>query len=105
MADTVNKSAGLSARAAIPSVINGAGIRSIKQTETSAEDGGINVVTITTTEGEEVKFEVKNGSKGSQGLRGEKGDPGEVDDTIINRITNLESALGSYINDIDTLIG
>ena len=76
MAGTVSKSTGLSARAAIPSVINGAGIRSIEQTEKSIEDDGVNVVTITTTDGKEVKFEVKNGSKGSQGLRGEKGDPG-----------------------------
>lgn len=62
---------------------SGVGIQSIEQTTTSTEDGGINEVTQTLTDGTTAVFQIRNGSKGSQGIqgvqgeRGEKGDAGE----------------------------
>ena len=67
----------ISGKVAIPEVINGAGIKSIEQTSTSSEDGGVNTITVTLTDGETSTFEVRNGSKGSQGNPGEKGEKGE----------------------------
>lgn len=64
----------ISGKVAIPEVINGAGIKSIEQTSTSSEDGGVNTITVTLTDGETSTFEVRNGSKGSQGNPGEKGE-------------------------------
>lgn len=55
----------------------GVGIASIGQTTTSTEDGGINEVTQTLTDGTTAVFQIRNGSRGSQGERGEKGDAGE----------------------------
>ena len=80
MSDNIFQSGSLVGKASIPQVINGAGIRSIEQTSTSSEDDGINTITITSTDGEQTTFNVKNGSKGSigpQGEKGEKGDTGE----------------------------
>lgn len=80
MSDSIFQSGSLVGKASIPQVINGAGIRSIKQTSTSSEDDGINTITIISTDGEQTTFNVKNGSKGSigpQGEKGEKGDTGE----------------------------
>lgn len=68
---------------------DGVGIQSVVQTTTSTEDGGMNVVTVTKTDGTSSTFSVKNGSKGSkgdtgaqgeqgiQGIQGEKGEKGE----------------------------
>ena len=64
----------ISGKVAIPEVINGAGIKSIEQTSTSSEDGGVNTITVTLTDGGTSTFEVRNGSKGSQGNPGEKGE-------------------------------
>lgn len=77
MSDNIFQSGSLVGKASIPQVINGAGIRSIEQTSTSSEDDGINTITITSTDGEQTTFNVKNGSKGSIGPQGEKGDTGE----------------------------
>lgn len=55
---------------------DGVGISTIKQTTTSAEDGGSNVFTVTLTNGQTATFTVKNGSKGSQGNPGKDGSPG-----------------------------
>lgn len=46
---------------------DGVGIRSVTQTTTSTEDGGVNVVTVTKTDGTFSVFEVRNGSKGTDG--------------------------------------
>ena len=67
----------ISGKVVIPEVINGAGIKSIEQTSTSSEDGGVNTITVTLTDGGTSTFEVRNGSKGSQGNPGEKGEKGE----------------------------
>ena len=56
---------------------DGVGISSVKQTTTSADDGGTNVVTVTLTNGAKSTFQVKNGGKGSQGDKGETGAPGK----------------------------
>lgn len=55
---------------------DGVGIESVIQTTTSTEDGGVNVVTVTKTDGEKSTFEVRNGSKGSKGDKGDKGADG-----------------------------
>ena len=46
---------------------DGVGILEVKQTTTSTEDGGTNIVTVTKTNGEKSTFQVRNGSKGSTG--------------------------------------
>ena len=59
--------------------INGAdgiGIQSVEQTTTSTVDGGINVITVTKTDGTSSTFTVKNGSKGSTGATGAAGEDG-----------------------------
>lgn len=48
----------------------GVGIQSIEQTTESSEDGGLNVVTVTMTDGQTANFFVKNGSKGGKGDAG-----------------------------------
>lgn len=78
MSDNIFQSGSLVGKASIPQVINGAGIRSIEQTSTSSEDDGINTITITSTDGEQTTFNVKNGSKGSIGSQGEKGEKGDT---------------------------
>ena len=55
---------------------DGVGIKSVKQTTTSTEDGGTNIVTVTLTNGTSTTFNVKNGSKGSTGANGAKGADG-----------------------------
>lgn len=55
---------------------DGVGIQSIEQTTTSTEDGGINEVTQTLTDGTTAVFQIRNGSKGSQGIQGERGPQG-----------------------------
>ena len=59
--------------------INGAdgiGIQSVEQTTTSTVDGGINVITVTKTDGTSSTFTVRNGSKGSTGATGAAGKDG-----------------------------
>ena len=75
----ITQEANFVGKSSIPTIINGAGIKSIEQIKVSTEDGGINTLTIATTDGEETEFVVKNGSKGEtgpQGLKGDKGDTG-----------------------------
>ena len=56
---------------------DGVSIQSVVQTTTSTEDGGINVVTVTKTDGTSSTFTVKNGSKGSTGDPGPAGADGK----------------------------
>lgn len=49
----------------------GVGIASIQQTTKSTEDDGVNVITVTLTDGNTATFEVENGSKGSKGDKGD----------------------------------
>ena len=55
---------------------DGVGIQSVEQSTTSTEDGGINIVTVTKTDGEASTFEVRNGSRGSVGPAGADGKDG-----------------------------
>lgn len=55
---------------------DGVGIESVVQTTTSTEDGGINIITQTLTDGTEATFQIRNGSRGSQGAQGEQGPQG-----------------------------
>ena len=45
----------------------GVGIASVIQTTTSTEDGGVNVITVTKTDGSTSDFQVRNGSQGGKG--------------------------------------
>lgn len=49
---------------------NTVGITSIEQTVTSKEDGGVNEVTVTMSDGTTSVFQIRNGSKGSVGRAG-----------------------------------
>lgn len=74
----------------IDDIIDKVVIDKIEQTVTSTEDGGVNVLTVTLTDGDVSTFEVRNGNQGSkgekgdtgaigpQGIQGEKGDTGAV---------------------------
>ena len=55
---------------------DGVGISSVEQTTISTDDGGINVVTVTKTDGTTSNFQIRNGSKGNKGDTGEKGETG-----------------------------
>lgn len=52
------------------------GIESVVQTTTSTVDGGVNIITVTKTDGERSTFEVRNGRQGSQGIQGSAGPQG-----------------------------
>lgn len=62
-------------------------VSSVEQTTTSSTDGGVNVVTVTLTDGTKSTVRIKNGSKGdkgdtgAQGIQGIQGDKGEKGDT------------------------
>lgn len=72
----------------------GNGIKSIEQTEISTEDGGINEITFTFTNGETAKFKVRNGSKGDKGDRGDKGDPFTYSDFTAGQLEALKGEKG-----------
>lgn len=55
---------------------DGVSITSVKQTTTSSADDGVNIVTVTLSDGQTATFEVKNGSKGSAGKDGVNGAAG-----------------------------
>ena len=59
-----------------PAGADGVSIQSVEQTTTSTEDGGINVITVTKTDGTSSTFAVRNGSRGSVGPAGADGHPG-----------------------------
>ena len=70
---------------------DGVGIQSIEQTVTSTEDGGINEVTQTLTDGTTAVFQIRNGSRGSQGLQGERGEKGDAGEDWIPTQQELAS--------------
>jgi hypothetical protein len=47
------------------------GISNVEQTVTSTEDGGVNVVTVSLTDGRKENFQVRNGSKGNPPVKGQ----------------------------------
>lgn len=54
----------------------GTGIESIEQTVTSEESGGVNVITVTTSDGATTNFQVRNGIQGATGPKGDQGNSG-----------------------------
>jgi len=54
----------------------GTGIESIEQTVTSEESGGVNVITVTTSDGATTDFQVRNGMRGATGPKGDQGNSG-----------------------------
>ena len=72
----------------------GVGIVSVEQTETSAADGGTNVVTVTLSDGKTATFQVKNGSKGSSGDAGKDGADGKDGTSVTVKSVNESTADG-----------
>ncbi len=62
------------------------GILSVEQTTTSTESDGVNVVTVTKTDGTTSTFQVKNGSQGLQGNSGYTGAADELE--VVNNLTD-----------------
>lgn len=87
------------------SLKDGVSIKSVEQTTTSTQDNGINVITVTLTNGTKTTFEVRNGSKGSQGEKGEqgakgdKGDKGEKGEQGEQGIQGIQGEKGADGND------
>lgn len=79
----------------------GSGIESIEQTVTSEESGGVNVITVTTSDGATTDFQVRNGMQGATGPKGDQGNSGysgvagELE--VVNNLTDggEESALSA----------
>ncbi len=82
---------------------DGIGIDDIRQTQTATESGGVNVVTIYLSSGEERSFEVRNGDQGDpftyddftpeqlEDLRGPQGPPGEGGDgSTVEPLSNAD---------------
>lgn len=55
---------------------SGVSVSSVKQTTTSSEDGGNNIITVTLSDGTVSTFTIKNGNKGEQGIQGKQGPQG-----------------------------
>ena len=82
---------------------DGVGIQSVKQTVTSTEDGGTNVITVTKTDGTSSAFTVRNGSKGGTGAAGAAGKDGYTpvrgrDYWTADDITTIQNYVDSRIN-------
>lgn len=75
-------------------IIDAGGVDSVTQTTTSTEDGGINIVTIALTNGEESTFQVRNGSRGSTGADGKDGQPGKDGYTPVKGVDYFDGADG-----------
>ena len=61
-----------------------------EQTQTSEEDGGINIYTFSNNDGSKSTFEVRNGKKGDKGDKGNNGDSVDVTFTLNYATGNLE---------------
>lgn len=81
---------------------DGVSIVSVKQTTTSSEDGGTNVITVTLSNGQTSTFTVKNGSKGGTGATGATGETGakgaDGANATINGVNALTLTAGSGIS-------
>lgn len=85
----------------IDDIIDKVVIDSIEQTATSTEDGGINILTVTLTNGATSTFEVRNGTKGNQGEKGEKGSDGYTPKREIDYWTEADKAeIKTYVNSV-----
>ena len=81
---------------------DGVGIQSIKQTTTDTSDGGVNVITVTLTNGQTATFAVRNGSKGEKGDKGDTGEKGQtgVAGVGIDGIVTTESTVDGGSNTV-----
>lgn len=83
---------------------DGVGIQSVTQTTTSTEDGGVNVVTVTKTDGTTSTFEVRNGGGGTTD-HSKLANLDAADQHPMSAITGLEKALegkqpvGNYLKE------
>ena len=87
----------------------GSGIESIEQTVTSEESGGVNVITVTTSDGTTTDFQVRNGIQGATGPKGDQGNSGysgaagELE--VVNNLTEggegsaLSAEMGKKLNE------
>ena len=87
----------------------GTGIESIEQTVTSEESGGVNVITVTTSDGATTDFQVRNGMQGATGPKGDQGNSGysgaagELE--VVNNLTEggeesaLSAEMGKQLNE------
>lgn len=87
----------------------GTGIESIEQTVTSEESGGVNVITVTTSDGAKTNFQVRNGMQGAIGPKGDQGNSGysgaagELE--VVNNLTEggegsaLTAEMGKKLNE------
>ena len=57
--------------------IDGVSVASVEQTTESTDDGGMNEITVTLSDGKQSKIRIRNGSKGIQGKQGIQGIQGE----------------------------
>ena len=76
--------------------IDGISVIKVEQTTTSSDDNGINVITVTLSNGKTFEFNIKNGSKGSDGEKGDKGDSGQ--DASLNGITAEDIGAASSVH-------
>lgn len=81
---------------------DGIGIQSVVETTTSTEDGGVNVVTVTLTNGKRYTFNVRNGSKGSAGVDGNDGAPGAAGRAATISVRNVTSGDIPSITNVGT---
>lgn len=79
----------------IPITEETSGIESIEQTTTSEESGGINVITITTSDGNTTEFEIRNGQQGANGVS--LGDVEIADNLTTDDATKVLSAKQGYV--------
>lgn len=79
-----------------PTGAAGNGIAKVEQTTSSTEDEGVNVWTLTETNGTTNQFSVRNGSKGSQGPPGPPGPAGQGGAEILDVTQFLEASYIAY---------
>lgn len=72
---------------------DGVGVQSVTQTTTSTEDGGVNVITVTLTNGQKSTFQVRNGTKGDPYTL-TSSDKASIVTDVINALPTWEG--GSY---------
>ena len=107
--------------------VPGVGIDTVEQTTTSTEDGGINIITVTKTDGTQHTFQVRNGSRGTDGVGIQsvtydadtgtwvftKTDsststvelPTVADPENYYDKTKIDTMFGSYVSDIAEIVG
>lgn len=86
----------------------GVGVDSIEQTTESTASGGVNIITITLSNGDTQTFAIRNGGRGLPGAQGQQGNPGSSQDypfslenSLLSTDTTkaLTAAMGKILND------